>query len=333
MSQLKLNIEWDTRRIPMRAIDDSHLQREIVRAIIRAALMGAVLVPPVASAQHPASPQPVLHCYHMRTQIDTAARRVFRDTNGFIVKEIYYTSVEGTLRPSCAEHALREQSTHVYEPDSRGRVLVQTHLRPNGGVEGVWRYEYVADESHPSRRVLFGPQGLPQYEIRYHGGSEESHIYFDEDGGVVGVSGRVPDDLAAMRAWGVERDGWRCGIAVGLRREGDPYRSINVHLLNNSKSWMTARLVNWFETELRDGRGAIVPPTDKHLAESALMPRTSWAGRLLRPGEADFTTLQLDRRYGVLARGRYTLLVRHPHPQTGETLVSNTIIVDIGPAR
>jgi hypothetical protein len=317
----------------MRTLDNSHSNSATVLTIIPAVVMGALLVPPVASAQQAASPQPVVHCYDMPTQIGTAARREFRDTDGFIVKEIYYTSIEGTVRPSCAEHTLRVQSTRLYKRDSHGRVLVETELRPNGAVAGVWHYEYVANESHPSRRVLFDQRGRRQYEIRYRGGSEDSHIYFDGDGAVVGVSGRVPDDLAVMLAWGIESNGWRCGIAVGVRNDGDLYRSINVHLLNNSKSQMVARLIDRFETELRDSRGAIVPLTDKYVAERALMPTASWAGRLLSPGEADFTSLQLARRYGVLAPGRYTLLVRHPHPETGEPLVSNTIAVDIGPAR
>lgn len=143
----------------------------------------------LVAARLTSAQQPELHCYGLATQIGTAARQVFRDANGFIVRAIYYTSTEG-MRPSCAEGTLRIHSTTTYERDARGRAIVETDAGPAGNVGRVWRIDYAGDNTRPSRRTQFGPDGMRQYEIRYDDGREVSHIYYNEQERVISISPR-----------------------------------------------------------------------------------------------------------------------------------------------
>ena len=96
------------------------------------------------------------------------------------------------MRASCAEGTLRVQRITTYERDARGRTIVETDTGPFGGSRIVWRIDYVGDDMRPSRRTQFDADGRRRYEIRYSGGSEQSHIYYDEQGGVIGIKGSLP---------------------------------------------------------------------------------------------------------------------------------------------
>jgi hypothetical protein len=279
------------------------------------------LMPSVASAQ------PVFHCYAAVTEIGTVARRDFTDESGFVVKTIYYESREPTLQPSCSEATLRIQSVRTFERDALGRVLVERYgLLPE--LASFIRYEYNSDDMWPSRRTLFGRDGIRRYEIRYSGRRERSHIYFDESGRVAGIKGDVPSDVALAFEWGAEADGWTCGIALAAEHPG-ALRQINLHLRNRSNAQVSTPFVQFFETELRDGQGTIIDLTAEYQATLAAMPHSGGINRLLNPGETWFYSFELNSRYGRLAAGRYSLVVRHPHPVTGAMLVSNSITFDV----
>ncbi len=69
--------------------------------------------------------------------------------------------------------------------------------------------------------------------------------------------------------------------------------------------------------------------TPQYIAEIARAPEGNGIASLIRPGETNFYSYELLPRYGRLAAGHYSLLVRHPHPTTGAMLVSNAIEFDI----
>jgi hypothetical protein len=286
----------------------------------------------VSQAQAPAPSK--LICYDAPTQIGVAARRDFQNERGLVVKSIFYTSMESAgAHIPCAEGTLRVHSVRTFEHDPAGRVVVETHAKG----ESVspfehWRLDYVGNAEQPVRRTLYTTGGKRTYEIRDAGDGESVHIHFDRRERVVGIMGSVPTDLSLGFEWGPEIDGWRCAVAVRDDGEG-PLPQINVHLLNESGRETSARFARYLETELRDDQGAIVPLTAGFLSEQSRDTGDSWEGRLLGPGEAAYRSHRLADRYGSLPPGRYSLLVRHPHPTARALLVSSSVSFEVGSSR
>ncbi len=277
--------------------------------------------------QAPSAPQSRLICYEFATQIGVAARREFRDEKGFVFKEIYYTSTGPTMKPTCAEGTLRVHSIRTYTPDTLGRPIVETDLRADGAVDRAWRLEYRGDEKQPIRRTQTDPAGRTRYEIRTEAG-HTSHIYFNERGLVDGVIGKVPGDLDVALAFGPEADGWRCGILYVRSSQPPPYDYVRLHLANGTGKRVSAGFTSFFESELRDSAGNVLPLTEQHLARAATAPRNT-SGRLIGPGETAFYEYDLDSRYGRLRPGHYSLAIRHPHPTSSTTLTCNPIAFDV----
>ena len=269
------------------------------------------------------TPQSELHCYSSFTQIGTAARREFRDNNGFVVKTIYYMSTSGQdVTPSCAAEHLIEQRTTTYQRDALGRVLLESTV--GAGVHFIRRTEYVGDNRQPSRETTFSPDGSRTGEIRYGPGNERLFLQFNEQQRVTGIEGRLPDDLDLAFEWGPQAEGWRCGMSLVPQHSGGDTLYINLHLLNVTAPATFTAVVGSFETELRNENGTIVPPV-----EERNYPSRGVSGR---PGYAGYMAFDLPRRYGKLAPGRYSLQVRHPHPSASLMLVSNTLTFEV-PAR
>jgi hypothetical protein len=277
------------------------------------------------------APASVFHCYGAMTQIGVVARRDFPDERGFIVQEIYYANKLSTPTPSCGEDTLRVHSIRTYKRDNLGRSLIETQFRPDGRVEQLWRFEYVGSEQRPLRRTLLDPNGNRKYEVRSSAEREQTSLYFDERGRVVGILGTIPDDVDF--AWGTAVDDWSCGIAIG-RRDPDGRLPVNVHLRNDSADSFSAVFAPFsLETELRDDRGRIVPLQPDYAAKIGALPPSYGFGRYLLPHTAAFHHYPLEERYGRLAPGHYSLVARYRHPRTGAMLTSNTITFDVGGAR
>ncbi len=279
------------------------------------------LTPGSASAQEPALSS-TLHCYETASQIGVVARRDFADANGLVSKEILYVG-DWPVRP-CTDEKLRVHSIRTFQRDALGRVFVEMDLRPDGTVDRTWRLEYLGEQKEPIRRVQYDPAGHRRYEVR-SAGNDQTDLHFDGQGRVVAVRGSVPTDVEMGFEWGPSLDGWRCGIAVSDRSA----RVLYLHLRNETTSETNAHFVASFEPELRDAHGAILPLTPAYRAERTRMSTSGWVGILMDPGEAAFRNFELRRLYGALPPGRYTLVVRHPHPVTGGSLVSNTLQLNI----
>ncbi len=295
-------------------------------------LFVAALVSQAPSANAPAPGQSILHCYPFPTEIGVVARRDFADEHGFIIKEIYYTSTESKLPLTCAESTLRVHAIRIYKRDEMGRALTETDTTPSGAVVGVWRREYRGDEKRPARDVLSDPGGAARYEIRDEG-KFSTHLYYDDRHRVIGVIGTVPSDVDIAIVWGPETDGWQCGIALAPQRRGERYPAVYLHLRNNSDKEAEAGFARYFETELRDSAGNVVPLTEKYLAESAGKTRRKGMFHGVEPGGAAFYEYEIESRYGRLPPGHYSLIVRHPHPTTDAMLASGVLEFDMPAGR
>ena len=280
------------------------------------------LSPRPASAQ----PQPVLHCYGVETQIGIAARRDYFDDRGLVVKEVLYSSTDRGERRTCAEDTLRIYSVRNITRDAHGRSVLETELAANGQVERVLRHEYRGDSEEVSRDIWSAPDGTRRYEIRHASDRAATHLYYDAHGRVAGVMGPLPTDVEYAVRWGTEVDGWSCGIAVASD-------SVYVHLKNGTQKETSARFVDWFETELHDARGALVPVLPPYAAQLAARPKTTGIRRMVGPREAAYYSTELTPRYGRLTPGHYSLAVWHPHPITGVMMRSNTFEFDVPAAR
>jgi hypothetical protein len=279
-------------------------------------------VPLTAAAQ----PQSTLHCYGVETQIGVVARRDFLDDRGFVVKQILYRALDRTRKQTCDEDALRVYSIRTIARDALGRSVLETELSANGIVERVLRHEYVGDSTEPSRDIWSAPDGTRRYEIRRDQRGNASHLYYDEHGRVVGIMGPLPKDVDYALRWGTEVDGWSCGIGVA---RGTVY----VHLKNGTQKETVANFVDWFESELHDARGAMVPLLPAYVERRGAKPKSPGIGRLVTAHEVGSYAYELETRYGRLPAGHYSLAVWHPHPVSGVMLLSNRYEFDVAAAR
>lgn len=285
-----------------------------------------VALPALAPRFAGAQPQPVLHCYGVETQIGIAARRDYFDDRGLVVKEVLYSSTDRGERRTCAEETLRIYSIRNITRDALGRSIVETELAANGQVERVLRHEYQGDSKDVSRDIWSAPDGTRRYEIRHAPGRDATHLYYDGRGRVAGVMGPLPTDVEYAVRWGTEVDGWSCGIAMAND-------SVYVHLKNGTQKETSVSFVDWFETELHDARGALVPLLPAYAAQRAARPKTKGIGRMVGPREAAYYSYELAPRYGRLTPGHYSLAVWHPHPITGVMMRSNTFEFDVTATR
>lgn len=269
-----------------------------------------------------AQPQPVLHCYGTETQIGVVARREYFDARGLVVKEIFYRSGDRTGQRTCADDVLRVYTVRNITRDALGRSVLETEVSADGEVERVLRHEYPGNSTDASRDIWSAPDGTRRYEIRHLQDGRASHLYYDGSGLVAGVMGPLPTDVRYALRWGTEVDGWSCGIAVANG-------SVYVHLKNGTQKETSANFVDWFTTELHDGRGALVPLLPAFAATREARSGTRGIGRLIGPLEAANSAYGLEERYGRLAPGHYVLAVWHPHPITGVMLRSNTFEFDV----
>jgi hypothetical protein len=269
-----------------------------------------------------AQPQPVLRCFGIETEIGIVARRDYFDDRGFVIKEVQYRSNDRTGARTCADDMLRVYSIKTITRDERGRSLVETELSPAGEVERVVRHEYVGDSREPSRDIWSAPDGTRRYEIRRAASGSGSQLYYDSRGLVVGVMGSPPTDVQYALRWGTEVDGWSCGVAVA---NGLMY----VHLKNGTQKEAAATFAESFQTELRDGRGSVVPLLPAYAARRRTPEKSRGISRLIGPHETAFYIYQLEPRYGPLSGGHYFLAVWHPHPVTGVMLLSNRYEFDV----
>ena len=265
---------------------------------------------------------PVLRCFGVETEIGVVARRDYFDDRGFVIKEVQYRSNDRTGARTCAEEMLRVYSIRTIVRDDRGRSVVETEMSPGGDVQRVVRHEYVGDSKDASRDVWSAPDGTRRYEIRRSTDGGGSQLYYDNRGLVVGVMGALPTDVKYALRWGTEVDGWSCGVAVwnGL---------VYLHLKNGTQTESAATFAEWFQTELRDATGSVLPLVPGYTARRRAADKSHGITRLVGPHETAFYIYQLEPRYGSLAAGHYSIAVWHPHPVTGVMMLSNTYEFDV----
>src|SRR5262245_49810511 len=135
-----------------------------------------------------AQPEGELLIYAMATQINTIARRTFRDDEGRITKEIYYSLKDTffcsgggeviqtpdprlpkltlckTAEPPYTEDMLAVQSIRIYTYDDRGRKIKEDHYAPGMNLQHKWETEY--DDNKGRREIKYTPEGIKTYEIR-----------------------------------------------------------------------------------------------------------------------------------------------------------------------
>ena len=272
-------------------------------------------------SQSTAAAQGTLRCYGMATQIGVVAVREFRDDRGQLEKEVYYVTATGLLNPgSCPEDQLRVHETHVYERDALGRPFVERILDAHDQLSRFGRYEYEGASKTPSRQAWFGPQGDRRLEMRWSPG--RIYLYFDEHEKVVGVIGVAPQDVTYALAWGDTVDGWRCGI--GFARG-----TVYLGLQNHSATTLSGSSGDAFELDLRDANGAIVPLLPEAGAIQARMSPRTGPAMPTAAGEVRSQIHDLQFLFGRLAPGRYSVVLRLPHPVSGIMLVSKELEFDI----
>lgn len=268
-----------------------------------------------------------LRCYDALSSVGAVAVREFFDAARHVEKQIFYDSTaSGDARGiSCAPETLRVQETRTYVRDSEGREIVEKRYGRDGRLLLTWTIEYQGPGRDAYTRTSFGPNGELRSQLR-HSRKSHTELVFDKDRRVAAVDGPLPEDVVYSVGWGPVVDGWSCGLGLPAIPTGAGDGRIVVHLRNHTDTERSAWVSQAFKTELHDQAGTLVPLTAAYVAlEPALAVTTRTGIGVHAGGAAFFFAVDLDRRYGKLPPGRYTLTVSLPHPHTAATLVSNSL--------
>lgn len=277
------------------------------------------------------APEGKLRCYEVMNSTGIVAVREFFDTAGHVEKQIFYDSMALGDGPgiACAPGTLRVRETRTYVRDSEDREIVEKRYGRDGRLQLNWTIEYHGSGREAYTRTSFGPNGELRSQLR-HGTRSHTQLVFDRDGRVAAVDGPLPGDVEYSVGWGPVVDGWSCGLGLPATATAAGDGRIVVHLRNHTNMDRTIWITQTFETDLHDETGKLVPLTADY---AALKPASAPTFRpgigVVGGGAAFFFAVDLDRRYGELRPGRYTVTVRHRHPETAATLVSNTLAFEL----
>lgn len=276
-----------------------------------------------------AEPAGKLRCYDLFTQIGTVAVREFFDAAARVEKQIFYDSLVWRDPTDCTPDKLRVQAVRTYVRDADGREVLETQYDREGRLGYRWVIAYHGRGRDSYTRTSLGPSGELRSRLRYR---DDHHVelVFDENRRVAAARGPLPDDVEYSLGWGPVVDGWSCGLGLPATRVAGGGGRIVLHLRNHTDKEDSAWLTRAFETDLRDEAGRLVPFTADYLAQEQELAADGRSGVSVESGGAAFVySVDLNLRYGKLPPGHYTLAVRHPHPKTAATLVSNTLAFEL----
>jgi hypothetical protein len=277
------------------------------------------------------APEGKLRCYEVMNSIGIVAVREFSDAAGHVEKQIFYDSMALGDGPGigCAPGTLRVRETRTYVRDSEGRAIVEKRYARDGRLQLNWTIVYHGPGRDAYTRTSFGPSGELWSQLR-HGTRSHTELVFDKDRRVAAVNGQLPGDVEYSVGWGQVVDGWSCGLGLPATTTAAGDGRIVVHLRNHTDMDRSIWITQAFETDLHDEAGKLVPLTADYVALTPTLALTSRTGIGVVGGGAAFLfAVDLDRRYGELRPGRYTVTVRHRHPETAATLVSNTLAFEL----
>jgi len=295
----------------------------------------------------------------MATQIGTIANRTFRDDEGRITKEIFYTLKPDfvclgggeeirppdprlpkarlckTAEPPYSEAMLAEHSIRFYTYDDRGRKIKEEQYSPGMYLTHKWETEY--DDNKGRREIKYTPEGIKTYEIRFVERSSVSHLDYDDSGkNLVAIRGLIPQDIDLPFGWGEPVDGLSCGIAhskIKSSIDNSPVDAIYVNVKNIGSNNIILEETEADEIELRDRFGALVRETAEYMSykQNRLQKHRQGDRKMVKPGESEliYHPYELQVRYGYLPQGQYSVRVIQPVGDTGTTIVSNTIHFEV----
>jgi hypothetical protein len=271
-----------------------------------------------------------LSIYGSPTQIGTIAYRASRDSDGRILKEIFYMG-NRSAHPPYTEDMLVVQSIVLHKYDDQSSTKRAEHYNARMNLEYVWETKY---DNHKDRReTKFTRDGVRQYEIRYLENRSVSHLYYDESGeNLVAIRGLIPKDADLPSGWGDSQSGLACGIVLTRAKsqvDDLPGYALYVNVKNSGSTQMSIPQLPPAEIELRDGAGALVRQrTD---TQDPLQAQRLFYGQLINPGESGNTypAYELKMRYANLAPGRYSIRVKQSIEGRDQPLISNTVFFEV----
>lgn len=280
-----------------------------------------------------------LNIYAFTSSVGIVANRVIRDTEGRVVKTIYYkldtknSSHEGPY----SEEMLVVASIVLHKYDQHGRKSREEHYSSNMVLRRIQETSY---QGSNKKSVWLRADGTREYEIRYSGNRSISHLYFDCTGKrLIGIDGVIPPDIELACGWGQPIDGLACGIGANKPTAVLKHVEINVTVRNLTASpvkVITALQYHTVRMELRDAEGTLVPQNRDYIEE-----RNRDLIRMNRGENENLQTVpahqaktftggyELAEWYAGLAPGTYYLAVRRRTSGEEFPLVSNTIKLEI----
>jgi len=259
-----------------------------------------------------------LTIYKMSGQTGTVANRVFRNSNGRVLKTIYYTSTLVSPTGPYPEESLRVKSIIIHKYDEQGREQREEHYGPDMTLRRIRDTLYRdADKTIIWRRQ----DESREYEIRFERKRSVSHLYFDATGeNLVSIRGAIPADMDLPYGWGPSVDGIACGLGV-TRSQGSltdfRFYITTRNLTPTPRKVITCLQYHEIKVELRDEEGNLVPQDDEYIRKRdqdliRMNRGIREATQIIPPNQAETFDggRELREWYSNLSTGTYYLTVR-----------------------
>ena len=279
-----------------------------------------------------------LTIYDMSTEIGVVAMRVFRDASGRVAKTIYYSSTSRELKGPYSEDSLRVRSSVVSEYDENGVLRREKHYGPKMNLRRIM--DLVCTNAEKRMIIWRRPDETREYEIKYQGKRELSHLYFDITGkNLVGMNGEIPSDIELASGWGQPVGGIACGLGVNRIRGTlrDIQFSVTVRNLTASPcKVITCLPYHQMQVELRNEVGQLVPQNADYIRQRdqeliRMNHGINEATQTISPHQArQFDGgHELQEWYSNVQPGKYFLTVRRRADGPDFTLASKPVKLQI----
>lgn len=266
--------------------------------------------------------------YKYPSQINTVARREYKDQQGKIVKTIYYA---GGWEQPIQEDKLSIQSIEINHHNNAGLLVRSDRFDEKMKLQNFRKIQYLADGE--IRNTYYSGKGIRTHETRRGNDKKSTELHFDSTGKkLVYLRGDIPSDVKIPFAWSETESKFACSAHLVRSKstiDDLEVEAIAVHLLRLTEGEPYSAQMPPAEMEIRDAKGNLISSSQSN----SLVDQTRISRSISLPdkGKVNFIYPAYDLReyFPNLPPGRYTVRVKLPIKGLAKPLISKPLVIYI----